>query len=65
MTRLSSPLAVLLVGSNPAWTDESGRWQQVEVQANCVVWNISPQDNETVTWSGACEQGRAQGQGTP
>ncbi len=65
MARLWGLFAVLLLfGSKPAWTDDKGRWQQVEAQANCIVWNNDPQDNETVTWSGACERGKAHGQGS-
>jgi len=40
-----------------------GRWQQIEGTADCVVWNAHPQEDETVTWSGACEAGRAVGYG--
>ena len=40
------------------------RWQQVENKANCAVWNPHPQQNETVTWTGDCVNGIAQGRGT-
>ena len=29
----------------------------------CYLWNPAPQDNETVTWSGGCSNGLAQGDG--
>ena len=41
-----------------------GRWQQLENNPSCVVWNGNPQLNETVTWSGACASTKAQGRGT-
>lgn len=40
-----------------------GRWQQVENQPNCAVWNDNPQPKETVTWTGDCVNGRAEGHG--
>ncbi len=36
----------------------------MENKANCAVWKEYPQSNETVTWSGACVNGKAQGRGT-
>ena len=44
-----------------------GRWQQVENKANCAVWNedaLKQRENIMVTWSGPCENGKAQGHGT-
>ena len=51
----------------------SGAWAQTEKQAPpdwitttnqpCKVWNPEPQPNESVTWSGACKDGLATGQG--
>ncbi len=38
-----------------------GIW--VETQNDCMVWNGAPQPNETVTWSGACVDGKANGYG--
>ncbi len=46
-----------------AWAEES-RWQALENNPDCVVWNANPQEEETVTWSGACANGKAQGHGT-
>ena len=40
-----------------------GRWQQVENKANCAVWNGEPQPNETVSWTGDCVSGKADGYG--
>ena len=42
---------------------EHGRWQQVENNPSCSVWNAYTQPNVTVTWSGACVNGKAQGRG--
>ncbi len=39
----------------PAWTADS--------RTGCRVWNVSPQANETIVWSGACRDGLAQGRG--
>jgi len=35
-----------------------------DVQNGCKVWNPHPQPNETVTWSGNCVNGLAQGPGS-
>ncbi len=43
---------------------EEGRWQKLENNPACVVWNDNPQEQETVTWSGACANGKAHGRGT-
>lgn len=40
-----------------------GRWQEYENKAGCAVWNPRPEPNETVTWSGDCARGQAQGYG--
>lgn len=40
-----------------------GRWKQVENKANCTVWNEEPASNETVTWTGSCKDGKANGNG--
>ena len=43
---------------------EEGRWQELENNPACFVWNPYPQEKETVTWSGACADRMAQGTGT-
>ena len=52
-------------GSEPACTGEtgSGCWQEVANRPGCQVWNPHPQEEETVTWSGACADGRPSGTG--
>ena len=40
-----------------------GSWQQVENKENCTVWNEHPQPNLTVTWTGGCSGGKANGNG--
>ena len=41
----------------------SACWMEVTGQAGCYVWNPNLQPDETVTWTGGCSMGRAQGQG--
>ena len=57
-------VAALTAWGSAAWADEHGSWQQLENNPSCSVWNAYPQPNETVTWSGACTNGKAQGRGT-
>ncbi len=47
-----------------ALADEHARWQKLENNPACVVWNPYPVEQETVTWSGTCANGKAQGRGT-
>ncbi len=42
----------------------SGRWQTLENNPSCVVWNPGLQVKSLTTWSGACVNGKAQGRGT-
>ena len=56
-------VAALVAWGSAAQADEHGRWQQLENNPSCVVWNGNPQSNETVTWSGACVNGKARGRG--
>ena len=39
-------------------------WMEVVGQPGCYVWNRSLEPDATVTWTGACSGGRAQGEGT-
>jgi len=41
---------------------ERSRWQGT-INTECRVWNPDPKANETLTWSGACVNGRAEGTG--
>ena len=41
----------------------AGAWV-VDAKSDCQVWNPNPQLEETVTWSGSCANGRAEGVGT-
>lgn len=43
-------------GGPPDW--------KIDSRTGCKVWNLCPQHNETVTWSGACVDGIANGAGT-
>ena len=38
-------------------------WMELVDRPGCYLWNPFPQDNETVTWSGVCSNGLAQGNG--
>ena len=42
----------------------SACWMELTGQAGCYVWNGSCTTDETVTWTGGCSEGRAQGEGT-
>jgi hypothetical protein len=39
------------------------KWIDTE-RADCQAWDAYPQRNETVTWTGECRSGRAEGEGT-
>ena len=39
-------------------------WMEISGRSECYVWNPNPQPNETVTWTGECAGGLAQGTGT-
>lgn len=43
-------------------TAAEGRWQKTA--SGCLVWDALPQPDETVAWSGGCEEGKASGHGT-
>ena len=57
-------VACALTATATAALAEEGRWQQLENNSSCSVWNANPNPSETVTWSGACANGKAQGRGT-
>ena len=38
-------------------------WMELADRPGCYLWNPFPQENVTVTWSGGCSDGRAQGNG--
>ena len=40
-----------------------GCWMEISNQLGCYLWNPFPQDDETVSWSGDCLEGFAQGRG--
>ena len=42
---------------------DDGRWRPT-ISNGCLVWDALPQPDETVTWSGACVDGKASGRGT-
>lgn len=57
---LLAAIAVLMPGSVMA---DEVRWQRT-ANNGCLVWDALPQRDETVTWSGACIDGKASGPGT-
>ena len=56
-------VATLMVWGSAAQAEEHGRWQQLENNPSCSVWNPNPHPRSAVTWSGACVNGKAQGRG--
>ncbi|MEH6478132.1 MAG: hypothetical protein V7727_20735 [Sneathiella sp.] len=42
---------------------ENSKWQQLDNIPDCRVWNELPEPNEFATWSGACRDGHAEGEG--
>ena len=63
--RLNGAAAIFLTwlaATAPAWAASPGAWVTDPFRA-CRVWNPHPMANETVAWSGACENGLAQGRG--
>lgn len=49
------PLSVAAQAPQPGWI--------ADTKTGCRVWNPSPQPNETISWSGRCPNGAAQGRG--
>lgn len=41
-----------------------GRWEALQNNPKCQVWNSAPVAQETVTWSGRCVDSKATGEGT-
>ncbi|MFB3077657.1 MAG: hypothetical protein ACE1Y4_06580, partial [Lysobacterales bacterium] len=63
---LSVLVAALVAWGSAAQAVEQGRWQQLENNPSCSVWNDHPghpDASETVTWTGDCVSGRADGIG--
>jgi hypothetical protein len=56
-------VATLMVWGSAAQAEEHGRWQQLENNPSCSVWNPNPHPRSAVTWSDACVNGKAQGRG--
>ncbi len=56
----AAALAAALIAVAPS--ARAGEW--IADTSGCRVWNPNPQLEETVTWSGSCANGRAQGSGT-
>ena len=63
LTALMLGLVVVGILADSVRADEHGGWQALENDPSCVVWNGNPQEQETVTWTGGCVGGKAQGSG--
>jgi hypothetical protein len=57
-----SMVALLLAVSPCHAQDGQGNWI-ADPKTGCVVWDPSPEPGETVSWSGPCVNGKAQGKG--
>ena len=59
-------LAACEPGPRPRCAGKAGEpacWKEVEGRPGCYLWNPAPKPEETVSWSGACEGGKASGRG--
>jgi hypothetical protein len=57
--------AVIGIAAWQAWETEQlkiARWMDTD-RPDCQAWDAYPQRNETVTWTGDCRAGKAEGQG--
>jgi hypothetical protein len=64
MARVLGGLMISLLALGLAATARAeGRWQQVENQDNCAVWNANSKKTSKITWTGACVNGKASGAG--
>jgi hypothetical protein len=57
-------VALALLVWSLAATAAEPRQQQIQNTPNCTVYSVDPQPDETMTWSGACADGEANGKGT-
>src|SRR5512135_3288025 len=57
-----APPAFAQQGSNAAQDKPKADWI-ADAKNGCKVWNLYPQPNESITWSGDCRNGFAQGHG--
>jgi hypothetical protein len=48
----------------PAWAQSAKGGWIADPLSGCRVWDSSPSPNETITWSGSCTNGLAQGPGS-
>src|SRR5215475_7073864 len=55
--------AGLVMGISPAVAQTAQPGWIADGRTGCRVWNHHPEPKETITWSGRCENGRAQGKG--
>ena len=62
LTLVSSAMLSCVLFIAAAWATEA-TWI-TDAKTGCKVWNSNPADNESITWSGGCKDGLADGQGT-
>lgn len=56
------PAGYLPVGLSKL-SEQWSRWQPVENDPSCEVWNSFPRSSETAVWDGPCLDGKAHGEG--
>ena len=63
MRKLIMAMAGLLIAVSPAVAETAQPGWIADASTGCRVWNDHPRPKETITWSGRCENGLAQGNG--
>ena len=62
ISALGVMLACVMLVSGAGQAQMLSTWS-IDANSGCKLWNLAPQPNETVTWTGACRNGVGQGQG--
>ena len=62
LAALALPALPLLAAAQTVQADDRTQW--IADANGCKVVNLSPQDGESISWSGGCERGLANGEGT-
>lgn len=58
-----SLFTLILIATSSAFAQTPQPGWIADARNGCRVWNSSPSPNETITWSGACQNGVTQGRG--
>src|SRR5690349_22954273 len=56
--------ALIVLAAHPATAEELKPGWISDARTGCRLWNPDPKPQNTITWSGGCRNGLAQGQGT-